>query len=108
MQQREDHHERAGSGPFKEASMVHGAGEILFVRHERNHRQLRQLGESRKLFRRAYRMIERFREGAGANSAGKSQNKAQKHNGGPVRLIRLLRQAGWIDERKPLAFSLNL
>ena len=107
MQQRENRHERADSGSLKEAPALHGAGEILFVRHEGNHRQRGQLGESQKLFRRAYRMVERFRGGAGADSAGEGQNKSQKHNGGPVGLVRLLRQAGRIDERKPFAFSIT-
>ena len=108
MQQCEDRHERANAGSLKEEAVFDGAGDILFVRHEGNHRQRGQLGESRKLFRRAYRMVQRFRGGAGTDSAGEGQNKAQKHNGGPVGLVRLLRQTGRIDERKPLAFSLNL
>ena len=58
-------YERANSGSLKEEAALHGPGEILFVRHEGNHRQRGQLGESCKLFRRAYRMVERFRGGAG-------------------------------------------
>src|SRR4029077_3401166 len=108
MQQRENRHERANSGSLKEATARYGAGEILLVRHEGDHRQRGQLGESHKLFRRAYRMVERFRGGAGADSGGEGQNKSQKYNGGPVGIVRLLRQAGRIDERKTLAFSLNL
>ena len=77
MQQREDRDECANSGSLKEAPALHDPGEILFVRHEGNHRQRGQLGESHKLFRRAYRMVERFRGGAGADSAGEGQNKAK-------------------------------
>ena len=105
MQQRENRHERANPGSLKEATAL--------LRRWRDPASFGmkgitasgdKLGESRKLFRRAYRMVERFRGGAGADSAGEGQNKSQKHNGGPVGLVRLLRQAGRIDERKPFAF----
>ena len=66
------------------------------------------LGQMRELFRRANRMVEQFRGSTGAESASEGQNKAQKHNGEPVGLVRLLGQTGRIDERKPLAFSLDL
>ena len=71
MQQREDRHERADSGSLQKPALPHGSGEIPLIRHEGNHCQGEQLRQLRDLFRRADRMIERFRCGAGTDSACK-------------------------------------
>src|SRR5437868_13883573 len=107
MQQEENRHESANPCSLQEAPALHGPEEIMIVRHEGNHSQRGQLSEPHELFRRAYRMVERFRGSAGADSAGESQNKSEKYNGWPIGLVRLLGQAGRIDERKPFPFSLN-
>src|SRR5262245_57938896 len=107
MQQCENRHKRTNSGTSEEEAAPYSSGEIQFVWHKWNDRQRGQLSELRELCRRANRVVERFRGGAGADSSGEGQNQSQKHNGGPVGLVRLLRQAGRIDEREPFAFSLN-